>query len=45
MRLQRAEDGLRWFMINEKNKIARVFYSKEKANAYFKWYTDNKIVT
>ena len=36
MRLEPAKDGLRYFVMDSKNNIAKVFYSKEKAVGYIK---------
>ena len=36
MRIERAKDELRWFIVDHNNKIARVFYSKAKALEYMR---------
>ena len=36
MRIERAQDELRWFIIDHNNKIVKVFYTKEKAMEYMR---------
>jgi len=38
MRIEQAQDQLRWFIVDHNNKIVKVFYSKEKCLEYMKRY-------
>ena len=36
MRIEQSKDGLKWFVMDSNDKIAKVFYSKESAVKYIK---------